>query len=33
MHPLLFLARHAVSLWLLVIGVAAFLADWLTGHI
>jgi hypothetical protein len=28
-----FLLRHAVALWVGFITLAAFLADWLTGHI
>jgi hypothetical protein len=28
-----FLARHAVAVWLGICAVAAFIADWLTGHI
>jgi hypothetical protein len=30
---LLFAAKHAVALWLGLVGLVAFLADWLTGHI
>jgi len=34
MHLLvMFLARNAVALWLWFIGVAAFVADLVTGHI
>jgi len=34
MHLLvLFLAKHAVGLWLWFIGVAAFVADLISGHI
>lgn len=29
----LFLAKHAVAIWLWFIGVAAFVADLVTGHI
>ena len=28
-----FLARHAVAFWLGLCALAAFVADWLTGHI
>jgi hypothetical protein len=33
MHPLLFCARNAVVLWLLLVVTVAFVADLITGHI
>ncbi len=34
MHVLLlFCARHAVAIWLTVVGVSAFVVDVITGHL